>query len=305
MTTPTQELRPKGRGSAARSQRAWSLGDVALRGLKVGVRSAARFTAWGVGAKHYPRPLLAEGDASFSWVLRSQRVPLAGSGPLGIPELEDGKRRNLALAAPAFDGLLLPAGRPLSFWRTLGPTSRARGFRDGISLAEGCIVPTPGGGICLLSNALFRCAAWLGWDVLERHGHSAELVPPVTGELWGLDATVFWPYVDLVMAPLQDALMRCRVEADALVLEVHGREPLRAAVEIEERDRRTAIVGGEAFRTNELLRRVVDRRTGRSSEEVLAVNRKRIARPDTPHRDCLHCGETTCRARPKASGDPR
>ncbi len=83
-------------------------------------------------------------------------VPIARAG--ADPRLEAGKRRNVELAATAFHGVATSAARPLSFWRTLGPATAARGFAWGMELRSGCAVPAIGGGLCLLSNALFAAA---------------------------------------------------------------------------------------------------------------------------------------------------
>ena len=72
--------------------------------------------------------------------------------------LQLGKVQNLRLAAHAFDGLEIPAGEIWSFWRQLGRTTAARGFAEGRELREGCLIPTIGGGLCQISNALFDVA---------------------------------------------------------------------------------------------------------------------------------------------------
>src|ERR1700743_3485817 len=88
------------------------------------------------------------------------RVPIARSG--AHPTLEAGKRHNVKLAATAFHGVVIAPDRPLSFWRTLGPATAARGFTWGMELRAGCAVPSIGGGLCLVSNALFAMAVEQG-----------------------------------------------------------------------------------------------------------------------------------------------
>lgn len=207
----------------------------------------------------------------------------------GDPRLEAGKRHNLRLAAPAFDGLALTPARPLSFWRALGPTTAARGFRAGIEVRGGCVVPSLGGGLCLLSNALFTVAVELGWPILERHGHSIALAEPRA-----LDATVAWPHVDLRIAPRTGrAVLAVRVDDDALVVEVWAAAPARAQVAVVVEEAREEDRDGARWRRLRVRRRVVDRAV--IEDRVIVDDVKRVLAPaHGALRTCLSCDEVAC-----------
>src|SRR5690606_20077455 len=106
-----------------------------------------------------------------------------------------GKIENLRVAARSLDGLEFEGGQPFSFWAQVGPPLQVRGFVAGRELREGCVMPGTGGGLCLLSNALFAVASQAGFSILERHPHSRR--PPGSRAAAGEDATVAWNYVDL------------------------------------------------------------------------------------------------------------
>jgi vancomycin resistance protein YoaR len=109
-------------------------------------------------------------------------------------ELELGKVQNLRIAAAAVDGLVLAPGQMFSFWRAAGRPGRARGYVVGRELRQGCMIPSIGGGICQLTNALSRVAHRAGMEIVERHSHS---VQPEGFFIDGTtDATVFWNYID-------------------------------------------------------------------------------------------------------------
>ncbi|HYD13877.1 MAG TPA: VanW family protein [Allosphingosinicella sp.] len=109
--------------------------------------------------------------------------------------LELGKVQNLRVAAAAVDGLVLAPGETFSFWRAAGRPTRAKGYVTGRELRLGCMIPSVGGGICQLTNALSRVAHRAGLEIVERHSHSVHpegfFIDDAT------DATVFWNYVDL------------------------------------------------------------------------------------------------------------
>lgn len=205
------------------------------------------------------------------------------------PRLEEGKRVNVALAAPCFDGLALGPDAPLSFWTQLGHIRRERGFVAGRELRGGCVVPALGGGICLLANALYEVGVRLGWVVLQRAGHTMEAIPS-TAEVWGLDATVSWPQVDLRMQPGRPVRLQVFIEGDELVLQVRGTVDA-PEVRVWGVADEVTVEGGVRFRQNVVLRQVGNR------TEVLARNRKRLVEGEHIERSCLSCGETACASR--------
>jgi vancomycin resistance protein VanW len=258
---------------------------------RLAVCTVRRLTLWMLSPSRWPKPETSlpersSGALAFPHLAYDERIGIRRTDSGADPLLEQGKRVNLALAAPSFDGVVVRADRPLSFWRTLGKVTAARGFQYGMELRAGCIVPALGGGICLLSNALFEMAGRLGWTVLERHGHSLDAgIPPRS--LWGLDATVLWPHVDLCIAPQRgSARLHVRVANDELHIAVEA-EARPEPVELREE----AAHEGAGVRANVIVRRMG------LYDEVLAVNRKRVLAAPAQRRNCLVCNETSCRDR--------
>jgi len=179
-----------------------------------------------------------------------------------------GKVHNLRIAARVFDGIVVPQGEQLSFWKQLGRPGRGRGFVVGREIREGCVVPTLAGGLCQLSNALVRCADAAGLEIVERWGHTARPVgeEPSAGD--ALDATVFWNYLDLRI--LARRAFRLEVALDAVELQVR-------------------IFDAPASRHGETRAgRGGARRSGRR-----IVVREAPASPP-PARGCLTCEESSC-----------
>ena len=78
-----------------------------------------------------------------------------------------GKVHNLRLAIRRLNGAEIPAGGVFSFWAQVGRAGRWRGYVAGRELREGCIIPTIGGGLCQLSNALYDAALSAGFEIIE------------------------------------------------------------------------------------------------------------------------------------------
>ncbi|WP_230812836.1 MULTISPECIES: VanW family protein [Xanthomonas translucens group] len=97
--------------------------------------------------------------------------------------------------ARALHWVEVPVGAAFSFWRQLGRATRRRGFAAGRELCEGCLVPSIGGGLCQLSNAIYDAALRQGLHIDERHRHTHVIAGSLAER--DRDAVVFWHYVDL------------------------------------------------------------------------------------------------------------
>jgi vancomycin resistance protein VanW len=269
------------------------------------VLQAERLLRWTATPERWPPPELAP-TSGLTVLLASHRVDLARADPEADPVLEAGKQHNLRLAAPAFEGVWVTPERPLSFWRVLGRLSEHAGYRHGLSLRGGCLTPSIGGGICLLANALFELTARQGWHVLERSGHTMEAIPPLEGTLWGMDATVAWPYVDLVVAPREGPVrLGARVAGGHLRLTLHGDAPPRTRSRLWSEDDTRVETAEGWVRSNRILRRVEELATGAILEEgPVAENRRRLLNPEDRKRTCRTCGETACHARVEVPESP-
>jgi hypothetical protein len=147
-----------------------------------------------------------EGDG----VLLAESVtPLYSTSTGAEFALQAGKVQNLRKCAAFLDGLVLPAGEVFSFWANVPQPTRFRGFAPGRELREGCVIPSIGGGLCQLTNSLYAAALEAGFEIVERHAHSRKF--PGSMAERGLDATVFWNYVDLRFRAPMDVQIEVRV----------------------------------------------------------------------------------------------
>lgn len=267
------------------------------RRLKIAAHQTRRIAAWRTHPESFPAPERTE--RKLPHLRYSTRISLSNRHATE-PLFEAGKKHNVALAAPAFHGLLLAPDRPFSFWRTLGRVTQAGGYRFGMELSGGCIVPAIGGGLCLLARALFQAAVFADMKILERHGHSMIAVEPPAGVPWGIDATIYWPYVDLRFAPTDGrARLSVKVKQDALLVSVTADTPLRHRVEVASLDEREAQESDGRIRHNRVVRRRVAEAGRVTSEDLIAVNRSRVLDEVRQRRSCLSCGETECASRVK------
>lgn len=133
---------------------------------------------------------------------------------------------NLRVAARHLDDYVLQPGDTFSFNRVVGPRTEGRGYRTAPSYLGGESPSTMGGGICLLSSAVYRLALEAGFPIERRvpHLRTIHSVPP------GLDATVWYGGADLKFRNSLSKPVRimAKVQAGQLVLGLQGTGQFRA-----------------------------------------------------------------------------
>ena len=195
--------------------------DMAVFGIKSTLLKARRLASDGLDRRCMRwRATTGSGETLAGETLAEVVTPLYSDGDDREQALQLGKVQNLRVAARAFDGVVIPTGRTFSFWAQLGRPTRARGFVVGRELRQGCLIPTLAGGICQLSNSLYRAASQAGCRIVERHGHTAAIAgspfPP------GEDATVYWNYVDLRFEASRQLRVVCRLTESHLIVRLEA-----------------------------------------------------------------------------------
>lgn len=102
------------------------------------------------------------------------------------------RNRNIQLATAEFNGMRVEPGETVSFNKTTGERTEAKGYRAAGAYSGGVLVQEPGGGVCQVSTTLYNAAVKADLEIIERSPHSrvSDYVPI------GLDAAVNWPSQD-------------------------------------------------------------------------------------------------------------
>lgn len=116
-----------------------------------------------------------------------------GSQTMYIGELSPEQMNNVQVATKAIDGVILKPGEVFSFNRTVGPRTFKRGYDAAPSYLNSDSPATFGGGICVVSSAIYQLALAAGFPIIERLPHQKT----VRSVLPGLDATVWYGKADL------------------------------------------------------------------------------------------------------------
>ena len=190
--------------------------------------------------------------------------------------MQHNKVRNLKLASPLIDGLVLRPGETFSFCRRVGKTSKRRGYVEGMLLENGKAHPGVGGGICQIANLLHWMALHSPLTVVARSTHGFDPFPDSGRVLpWGVGAAIYYNYVDLQFRNDTDIDFQLVVKVGERYLEgeLRASEMPSYSYKVKARDEHFETDGERWFRTNEIWRDVIDRRTGnRVREEFIKRN---------------------------------
>ena len=111
--------------------------------------------------------------------------------------------QNIDTASKQFYGLLIPPNTTFSMGAAIGDINLDNGYAEALIIYNGRTITGVGGGVCQVSTTLFRAALYGGYPIVERHEHAYRVYyyeQTATGTdpgLAGLDATVYFPLVDL------------------------------------------------------------------------------------------------------------
>lgn len=197
------------------------------------------------------------------------------------------KIHNLKLAAKTMNGLVILPGETFSFWQLVRFADRNEPYKDGLSLVDGKIRGSYGGGLCLLSDMLFWMFLHTPMTVVERHGHMTEAFPRTTKDLpCGTDAAVSEGWLDLKVRNETENVFQLVVDFDEQFMRgrILSNRPLKTDYFVYNSsvvyDRRN----GKLLQLAEVRRRETDKESGEAAERKLYDNRCEITYDIDGHR---------------------
>jgi vancomycin resistance protein VanW len=220
--------------------------------------------------------------ADFPQAVAARMSPLRRAPDGAIAAFTEEKTHNLRLACARVSDHVIEPDEVFSFCRTVGKTTRARGYLPALELIQGGLRPEIGGGLCQLSNLLFLLALDTNAEIVERHRHSFDLFRDVGRSVpFGCGATVFYNYVDFQFRNTLPfpVLLRTGVETEALWGEVRAAHPLPFRVRIFDTDHRFFRRRGDIYRANRVWREVCWHDGRDSAAELVLANECRVMYP--------------------------
>ena len=182
------------------------------------------------------------------------------------PVLQQNKAVNIDLASKEIDHLVIHPGETFSFWKTVGRTSKRKGYKDGRVIVGNKLIPGTGGGLCNLSNTLHQLVLHSPLTVTELWKHSDALAPD-EGERhpFSTGTSVSYNNIDYRFRndTHQDIQLCVWVDGETLNAELRSERPFPRRYEITEEDHHfTKEADGHYYRVSKIYRESYDKKTG-------------------------------------------
>ena len=226
-------------------------------------------------SKDYTR-IKAHGKTGFKHLVFKHKSKLVRDYPEPWYSLQQNKIINLDIIVKKLDMALLYPGKKFSFWTIAGRTSRAKGFKDGMTMIEGKLTKSYGGGLCQLSNALYWSSLNCGFEIIERHRHSYDIFPDTARTLpFGSGATIFFNYMDLVFKNKSNIsyLFNIYLDDEFLNIKIFADSVPEIKHKIVEENHSFVKEGGKNYRKNEIYRLHINKKGDVIEKELICKNR--------------------------------
>ena len=215
------------------------------------------------------------GAEALPYVIAARETHLIKRAPGVDLRLQENKAVNIRLACEKLDGLLIRPGETFSFWRTIGKTTKRKGYLDGRVIEHGKLVPGTGGGLCNLGNTLHLLILHSPLTVTEFHHHSDALAPDEGPRVpFSAGTSVCYNYIDYRFRNDTDRIFQLsfRVEGETLHAALRGDKPLDRRYELVEEDHHFQKEEERYYRVSKIYRVTADAETGRMLEKELILD---------------------------------
>ena len=208
-------------------------------------------------------------------VVSSQSSHLIKRGKGIDIRLQVNKAVNIRLACKRLNGLIIRPGEVFSFWKTVGKTSKRRGYKDGRVIVGGKLQPGIGGGLCNLSNTLHRMILHSPLEVTEFHSHSDALAPDEGKRVpFSSGTSVSYNYIDYRFRNNTDQNVQLILwcDKDNLYGELRSEREFPLRFELEEEGHCFRREGSKYFRVSKIYKNSIDRVTGKTVDRKLVLD---------------------------------
>lgn len=196
-------------------------------------------------------------------------------------ELQDNKAVNLSIATPKVTNIIIKPGEVFSFWSLVGPTSKARGYKTGLTISKAAPTEGVGGGMCQFTNLIHWMVLHTPLEIVEHHHHDGfDLFPDFNRKVpFGTGTSIVYNYLDYRFKNNTDNVFQLitYVTDTHLCGELRATKALENSYHIETEDEHFIRDGENVYRKGKVYRNIIDKRTGNTvKRELLRENHAKV-----------------------------
>ena len=184
------------------------------------------------------------------------------------PVLQENKAVNIDLACKSINGLIIHPGEEFSFWKTVGKSSKKKGYKNGRIIIQNKIKPGLGGGLCNLGNTINLLILRSPLTITEMHKHSDALAPDHGKRVpFSSGTSISYNYIDYRFKNTtnQDYQLLTWCQDEKLYAELRSEKDIPLSYEIIEENHHFSKEGDDFYRISKIYRKVIDK----SSKETI------------------------------------
>ena len=191
------------------------------------------------------------------------------------PIHQENKAVNIRLACNKINGIIICPGEVFSFWKTVGNTTRRKGYKDGRIIEKNKLITGIGGGLCNLSNSINLLILHSPLDITEFHMHSDALSPD-EGKRVPLSAgtSVCYNYIDYRFKNNTDMNIQLLTwcEGETLYTELRSDKAFPHKYRLIEEDHYFKKEQGKYYRNSKIYRETIDSASNKVINKELILN---------------------------------
>ena len=190
-------------------------------------------------------------------------------------KLQENKAVNIELACSKINGMIIHPGEVFSFWKTVGKTTKRKGYRAGRIIIGNKIEPGIGGGLCNLANTIHWLVLHSPLEVIEFHKHSDALAPDEGKRLpFNSGTSVSYNNLDYRFKNTtnQDIQISIWCENEKLYGELRSEKEFPWSYELVEENHHFKKIGDKFYRNSKIYRKITDKSTGNVIKKELILD---------------------------------
>ncbi len=196
-------------------------------------------------------------------------------------DLQENKAKNLELATPFIDKIIINPGEIFSFWFHVGKATKRRGFKEGLIIKNGAVSQGIGGGMCQFTNLIHWMILHSPLDICEHHHHNQiDLFPDYGRQVpFGTGTSIMYNYLDyqFMNNTKQQFQLITYITDEYLCGELRCEHELDISYHISEENCFFSKENSKYYRNNEIYRMTNNKKTGNIiKRECIIKNKSKV-----------------------------
>ena len=188
---------------------------------------------------------------------------------------QENKVVNIMIANSKINGIIIHPGEIFSFWKTVGKTTKKKGYKHGRIIQKDGLTSGIGGGLCNLSNTIHLLVLHSPLEVTEFHNHSDALAPDEGERVpFSTGTSVNYNYIDYRFKNNtdQDVQLLLWFENETLHAELRSERKFPWCYKLVEENHHFKKEGNKYYRISKIYREVYDSSTGNILKKDLVLD---------------------------------